>query len=261
VDENREAGSEAAGSAPIRRASHQPPRPGHHAGWPPTHPLPEAPPPPPSGGGQPESPAPSPGGEIRPEPPAGAGTQVAAGRADVAEVDTLRQELAERSDQLLRLAADFENFRRRKAQELADRGRYASEEAARALLPVLDNLRRAVEHLPSAHRGAVPVGTAEGGDQLQDGLRMVVAQFEQALSAIGVEPVETVGAAFDPAVHEAIGSIESDQVTEDTVVRELQPGYRLHDRLLRPALVQVARPRRPVTFPLAGDAEAPVDGG
>ena len=143
-------------------------------------------------------------------------------------------ELAERNDQLLRLAADFENFRRRKAQEIADRSRYASEDAALALLPVLDNLRRAVGH----------AGAEGSGQQLQDGLRMVVAQFEQALAAIGVEPVETVGAPFDPAVHQAIGGEESDDVSEDTVVDELQPGYRLHDRLLRPALVRVAHPRR-----------------
>src|ERR1039457_2740664 len=152
------------------------------------------------------------------------------------DVESLRAELAERSDQLLRLAADFENFRRRKAQELADRSRYASEDAARALLPVLDNLRRAVGH--SAGDG--------GGQQLLDGLHMVVIRFEQARSAIEVEPVETVGARFDPSVHEAIGGEESDQVSEDTVVAELQPGYRLHDRLLRPALVRVVHPRRGV---------------
>ena len=69
-------------------------------------------------------------------------------------------------------------------------------------------------------------------------------QFEQALATVGVEPVETVGAPFDPAVHEAIGGEESDEVSEDTVIAELQPGYRLHDRLLRPALVRVAHPRR-----------------
>jgi len=150
------------------------------------------------------------------------------------DVEALRRELAERNDQLLRLAADFENFRRRKAQELADRSRYASEEAARALLPVLDNLRRAIGHS----------GADGSGQQLQDGLRMVVAQFEQALATVGVEPVETVGAPFDPALHEAIGGEESDAVSEDTVIAELQPGYRLHDRLLRPALVRVAHPRR-----------------
>jgi molecular chaperone GrpE len=173
-------------------------------------------------------------------PPDAAVVAAAASETVPAEsVESLRAELAERSDQLLRLAADFENFRRRKAQELADRGRYASEDAAQALLPVLDNLRRAVGH--SAGDG--------GGQQLLDGLRMVVIQFEQALSAIGVEPVETVGARFDPSVHQAIGGEESDEVSEDTVVAELQPGYRLHDRLLRPALVRVVHPRHGSSAP------------
>jgi molecular chaperone GrpE len=160
--------------------------------------------------------------------------ETATAAAPPQDLEGLQHELAERTDQFLRLAADFDNFRRRKAQELADRSRYASEEAALALLPVLDNLRRAVGH---------SAGDA-GAQQLQDGLRMVVDQFEQALLSIGVETVETVGARFDPAVHEAIGGEESDEVSEEMVVAELQPGYRLHDRLLRPALVRVVHPRR-----------------
>ena len=174
------------------------------------------------------------GGGPEPEEAAGGGAGAAAAEAVTPEPEGLRRELAERTEQYLRLAADFENFRRRKAQEVADRSRYASEDAARALLPVLDNLRRAVGHLP-----------AEGdGQQLQDGLRMVVDQFEAALRDIGVVTVETVGSRFDPSVHEAIAGEESDQVSEDTVVAELQPGFRLHDRLLRPALVRVAHPRQ-----------------
>ncbi len=156
------------------------------------------------------------------------------------ELGRLRRDLAERNDQLLRLAADFENFRRRKNQELADRSRYAAEEATRALLPVLDNLRRAVDHLPG-EAGAQLADNGQG--QLHEGLRMVVSLFEQALGQIGVEPVETVGAAFDPSIHEAIGAEESDAVERDTVIAEMQPGYRLHDRLIRPALVRIAHPR------------------
>jgi molecular chaperone GrpE len=166
------------------------------------------------------------------------------------DVAALRSELEQRSEQLLRLAADFENFRRRKNLELGDRARYASEEAARALLPVLDNLRRAIGHAARVD-GESPPGPepaaprpGEADQQLHDGLRLVVLQFEQALREIGVEPVETVGARFDPALHEAIGGVESDEVSEDTVIDEVQPGYRLHDRLLRPALVRVAHPRR-----------------
>lgn len=150
---------------------------------------------------------------------------------------TLEDELTQRQVQYLRLAADFENFKRRKAQELADRARYGSEEAALALLPVLDNLRRAVEHAP-----------AEAADTtLLDGLRMVVQQFEAAFQGLGITAVATVGTRFDPAVHQAIAGEESDEVDEDTVVAELQSGYQLHDRLLRPAMVRVAHPRHATT--------------
>lgn len=138
----------------------------------------------------------------------------------------------EPDERYLRLAADFENFRRRKAQELSDRSRYASEEAARALLPVLDNLRRAVAH-------AAEAGTEEF---FVSGLELVVREFETALEKLGVVPIEAVGQPFDPALHEAIGSADGGDVDVDTVVDEVQRGYRLHDRVLRPSLVRVAHP-------------------
>src|SRR6202035_5640969 len=115
---------------------------------------------------------------------------------------------------------------RRKNQELADARRYESEDAARALLPVLDNLRRAVEH----------AGDAGAEEFFVSGLQLVVREFESALEKIGVLPVPAVGERFDPAIHEAIAAEESDEVKEDIVVDELVPGYRLHDRLLRPAI-------------------------
>jgi molecular chaperone GrpE len=135
-------------------------------------------------------------------------------------------------ERYLRLAADFENFKRRKNQELADRSRYASEEAARALLPVLDNLQRAVGHAGES-----------SPDDLVNGLGLVVREFENALGKLGVTPIDALGQPFDPAVHEALGGEESDGVDVDTVGAELQRGYRLHDRLLRPALVRVSHPR------------------
>jgi molecular chaperone GrpE len=144
------------------------------------------------------------------------------------------EEPDERDARYLRLAADFENFKRRKGQELSDARRYESEDAARALLPVLDNLRRAVEH----------AGEAGAEEFFVSGLQLVVREFEAALQRIGVVPVPAVGERFDPAIHEAIAAEESDDVTDDTVIDELVPGYRLHDRLLRPAIVRVARPRQ-----------------
>jgi molecular chaperone GrpE len=131
-----------------------------------------------------------------------------------------------------RLAADFENYKRRTRQELADRTQYANEELLRKLLPILDNLRRALDHAP------------EGIDRnWSDGLRMVVRQFEDTLQAQGVSPIPAVGEKFDPSKHEAIAREETDEHEEGTIVEEMQPGYRLHERVLRPTLVKVAHPR------------------
>jgi molecular chaperone GrpE len=156
-----------------------------------------------------------------------------------ADLDALGAALADYENRYLRLAADFENFKRHKAQELQDRSRYASEDAARALLPVLDSLRRAVEHAPE--------GGAE--DFFVSGLNLVVREFETALERIGVTPIEALGEPFDPALHEAVQGEESDDVEQDTVVDELVRGYRLHDRLIRPAMVRVAHPRRTPASP------------
>jgi len=131
-----------------------------------------------------------------------------------------------------RLAADFENYKRRTRQDLADRTQYANEELLRKLLPILDNLRRALDHAP------------EGIDRnWSDGLRMVVRQFEDTLRAQGVSPIPAVGEKFDPSKHEAIAREETDEHEEGTIVEEMQPGYRLHERVLRPTLVKVAHPR------------------
>ncbi|HEY8676468.1 MAG TPA: nucleotide exchange factor GrpE [Candidatus Dormibacteraeota bacterium] len=140
--------------------------------------------------------------------------------------------LAEPEERYLRLAADFENFRRRKNQEMVDRSRYASLDAATALLPVLDNLRRAVAH-------AAETGT---DDLFVSGLELVVREFETALEKLGVEPIEAEGQPFDPALHEAIGGEEREGVDVDTVIDEVQRGYRLRDRVIRPSLVRLAHP-------------------
>jgi molecular chaperone GrpE len=153
--------------------------------------------------------------------------------ADSAPAESAPIEPDERDARYLRLAADFENFKRRKAQEITDVRRYESEDAAVALLPVLDNLRRAVEHASEA-----------GAEEFfVSGLQLVVREFETALERLGVVAVPAVGERFDPAIHDAIAAEESDDVEEDTVIAELVPGYRLHDRLLRPAIVRVVQPR------------------
>lgn len=130
-----------------------------------------------------------------------------------------------------RLAADFENYKRRTRQELADRTQYANEELLRKLLPILDNFKRALDHAP------------EGIDRnWYEGIKLVARQFEETLQAQGLAAIPAVGEKFDPTQHEAIASEETDEHEEGTVVEEMQPGYRLHNRVLRPTLVKVAHP-------------------
>ena len=131
-----------------------------------------------------------------------------------------------------RLAADFENYKRRTRQDLTDRTQFANEELLRKLLPLRDNLQRALEHAP------------EGIDRNWfEGITMVVRQFDDVLQAQGLSTIPAVGEKFDPAQHEAIASEETDEHEEGTIVEEMQPGYRLHNRVLRPTLVKVAHPR------------------
>jgi molecular chaperone GrpE len=148
------------------------------------------------------------------------------------ELQAARDEAQASFARYQRLAADFENYKRRTRQDLADRTQYANEELLRKLLPILDNLRRAMEHAP------------EGVDRNWfDGLRMVMRQFEDTLQAQGISTIPAVGEKFDPSKHEAIASEETDEHEEGTIVEEMQPGYRLHERVLRPTLVKVAHPR------------------
>jgi molecular chaperone GrpE len=138
-------------------------------------------------------------------------------------------------DQLLRLAADFDNFRKRSRREITDAERMAREDLLRELLPVFDNLERASQHADAA----------TDVRSLVDGISMVNRQFVDTLSRLGVERVQTIGVAFDPAVHEAVQQIETVDQSPGAVCAEVLPGYRFGDRLIRPAMVVVAK--APVT--------------
>ncbi|TMC31940.1 MAG: nucleotide exchange factor GrpE [Chloroflexi bacterium] len=148
------------------------------------------------------------------------------------ELQAARDEARATFAQYQRLAADFENYKRRTRQELADRTQYANEELLRKLLPILDNFKRVLDHAP------------EGIDRNWfEGVKLVARQFEETLQAQGLSTIPAVGEKFDPSQHEAIASEETDELEEGTVVEEMQPGYRLHNRVLRPTLVKVAHPR------------------
>ncbi len=143
-----------------------------------------------------------------------------------------REEAQKNWDLYLRQRADLENFRKRAQRDKEDTARFANEGILREMLPVLDNLERAIDH---ARQGE------SGGNGLLEGVEMTVSQFQKALEKFGVKPVQTIGQVFDPAVHEAIGQVESAEQPANTVVQELQKGYLLNDRLLRPAMVLLAK--------------------
>jgi molecular chaperone GrpE len=169
-------------------------------------------------------------GDLRGEAGAQAAARpVAPVEAKIAELESAAAESKERH---LRLAADFDNFKKRARHEQAETIQHASADLISRLLPALDDLHQALDHQP------------EGIDEAwAKGLELSVRKLEQALGAHGLEAIEAVGKPFDPKYHEAIGHEESDEQPEDSVVQVLRPGYRIRDRVVRPALVKVARPR------------------
>ena len=140
-------------------------------------------------------------------------------------------EVARIRDQLLRTAADFDNFRKRSRRELVDAERRSREDVLRDLLPVFDNLERAAAHAE----------TATDVKSLADGVNMVLRQFLDTLSKLGIERVQAVGLPFDPTQHDAIQHLETTEQAPGTVVHEVQTGYRAGDHLVRPAMVVVAK--------------------
>lgn len=134
-------------------------------------------------------------------------------------------------DQLLRTAADFDNFRKRSRREAEDAQRRGKENVLKELLPVFDNLERA----------ATSAVTAADAKSVAEGIRMVLRQFASTLDRIGIQRVETVGKPFDPGLHEAIQHIDSTEHEAGTVAAEVQAGYQMGDHLVRAALVVVSK--------------------
>jgi molecular chaperone GrpE len=146
------------------------------------------------------------------------------------KIAELESELAEQKARYLRLAADFENYKKRARQDQLETIQHASADLINRLLPVLDDLHNVLDHQP------------EGLDESWvKGLELSVRKLEEALGTHGLQPIDSVGVPFDPKQHEAVGHEESTEHPEDTVVSELRRGYRLRDRVVRPALVKVSR--------------------
>lgn len=145
-----------------------------------------------------------------------------------------QQELAEARDKYLRLAADFENSRRRAIKDREEAALYGHQNLVKELLASVDNLQRAIEHAQQSGEGS-----QEG---LLEGVELVLRELLAALARHGVTPIEAVGQPFDPAVHEAMAQVEDASVPGNTVVQVFQVGYQLRGRLLRPARVVVSKP-------------------
>ncbi len=143
----------------------------------------------------------------------------------------LQEQVAQLKDQLARTAADFDNFRKRSRRETDESVKKAIEQVLLELLPVFDNLERA----SAAARDATDTKA------VSEGVGMVLRMFREAGNQLGLERVESVGRPFDPNMHDALQQEESEEHAPGTVVRELAPGYRLRDRLLRAAMVVVAK--------------------
>lgn len=145
------------------------------------------------------------------------------------QVDTLKS----RNDQLMRVAADFENYKRRHLREKEEMAKYAGQQVVANILPVLDNFERALQ--------AQADSQSQDIDSFIEGVRMIQKQLGEVLTKSNVSVVEAVGQPFNPEFHEAIASEVNDEVADETVLQEFQKGYIMHGRLIRPAIVKVSK--------------------
>ncbi|MFC0117192.1 nucleotide exchange factor GrpE [Pseudoalteromonas xiamenensis] len=149
-----------------------------------------------------------------------------------AELEAAKQTIKDQQDSVLRAAADVENMRRRAAQDVEKAQKFALEKFANELLPVLDNLERAIEFSDKENDTLKPV---------LEGIEMTLKSFTDAVAKFGVELVNPQGEAFNPELHQAMAMQPSNDVTPNTVLAVMQKGYTLNGRLLRPAMVMVSK--------------------
>lgn len=167
------------------------------------------------------------------------------------ELASKKQELHSLNDRYLRLAAEFENYKRRASREQKDIATYANEKLLKELLPTIDSLERAIIHCGHEQPSL---------DSLLQGVELTLKQFLDTLSKLGVSQIASIGEQFDPTRHQAVAQVESTTVPPNSVVEEYQKGYFLHERILRPAMVTVAM-AKPEQGPTSKDDNASEEGG
>lgn len=142
------------------------------------------------------------------------------------ETEDLKAKLADSEDRLLRLRADFENFRRRTRQEKEELSKVVAQDILKGMLPCIDNFERAL-------------GQAKDIESFKQGMDMIYKQFMEALKVNGLEVIETKDAKFDPNFHQAVMRVENPELEDDTIVMEMQKGYMVKGKVIRPSMVQV----------------------
>jgi molecular chaperone GrpE len=154
---------------------------------------------------------------------------------EIAELRAQADKAAENWDKYVRLNADFDNFKKRAARERQEAIRYANEGLLEKLIPIIDNFEMALLAASNAQ--------AQGGttDALKQGVNMIASQLKSALNEAGLEEIDATGQTFNPNLHEAVSQQESKDVAEGQVLQQLRKGYKLRDRLIRPATVVVAK--------------------
>ena len=192
----------------------------------------------------PESPATADETKASQAPAGSAPPSDAAGAAEASATEGPEVEIARLKERLLRTAADFDNYRKRTRRDIMDAERRVQENLLNVLVQPFDNLERAAQHAESA----------QDVKALAEGLKMVLRQFEDALNTVGIQRIVSVGKPFDPSEHEAVQHVQTDEVPPGAVAQELRAGYRWQDRLIRPALVVVAKAPAPAAAATNGDA-------
>lgn len=170
-------------------------------------------------------------------------TETKAGQDSSADIEKQLEEKTREAqdfqDRYLRTYAELENYKKRVAKDQEDLIKYSNEKLLKEILPVVDNLERAIFHAREAKQDAKDADKDQ--DKILEGLGLILKQFLEALSKFGAVPFDSRLKPFDPTVHQALGQMPSDEHEEGMVVEEIQKGYFLNDRVLRPALVMVSK--------------------
>ena len=163
----------------------------------------------------------------------------AADESAASETEKLRAERDALLDRLARLQAEFDNARKRAVREQQEFREYAAADVIKNFLPILDSFERALKA-----GGDSNSNSNSNSNEFRNGIELIYRQFEDALQKIGVQPIVSVGQPFDPRVHEAVEMVDTTEVPDHHVLDELQRGYKYKERMLRPAMVRVARNAR-----------------